>query len=152
MINFYKQYLNMSYTINLDSDGSLTKSDIVEFYKVLQWVENLKKSNQTTGFNIVKLKTFLQEKSIILDTKSPVKKSNESNKITFTDCKGSVCFSLLCHLRNAFAHDCFQKDGKELIIEDSYNANKTMYGRIDKSLLFDLINNIIMQKEHNGLK
>lgn len=142
----------MSSTINLDSDGSLTKSDIVEFYKVLQWVEKLKKSNQTTGFNIAKLKTFLQEKSIILDTKSPVEKIVESNKITFTDSQRSVCFSLLCHLRNAFAHDGIKKDGKELIVEDYFHTNKTMYGRIDKSLLFDLVNNIIMQKEHNVLK
>ena len=143
----------MSSTINLDSDGSITKSDIVEFYKVLQWVEKLKKSNQTTGFNIAKLKPFLQEKSIILDTKSPVEKIVESNKITFTDSQRSVCFSLLCHLRNAFAHDYLKNDGNTLIIEDYNNKNQmTMYGKINKSLLFDLVNKIIMQKRgQNGL-
>lgn len=143
----------MSNTINLPCDCGLTRSEIAEFYKVLQWVEELKKSNQTKGFNIVKLKPFLQEKSIILDTKSPVEKSIEPNEITFTDSQRSVCFSLLCHLRNAFAHDYLKNDGNTLIIEDYNNKNQmTMYGKINKSLLFDLVNKIIMQKRgQNGL-
>lgn len=52
----------------------------------------------------------------------------------FTDCHGSQVPSLICHLRNAYAHNCVERENINgvdfLCFMDKYNKQITMLGQI----------------------
>ena len=71
----------------------------------------------------------------------------DKNKIVFS-AGSSVCYSLLKHIRNAFAHGGLIKEKNAFVIEDKYRGKITAYGRINHKLLFLLIDKIVSTKKH----
>lgn len=127
---------------------TLNNQEIRYFYELLFYLSDLQKKRDTKGFNILnkELKRFLIDEGVKLDHKTVPNVHYDKNRIIFTG-GGSVGYSLLRHIRNAFAHGGLIKEKNAFVIEDKYQGKITAYGRINHKLLFLLIDKIVSTKK-----
>lgn len=118
-------------------------------YKLLFYLADIERNKNVGGFYVKDkdLVKFLAEKQIVLDYKNVPKEHNEKNTIVFTQ-RGSTCYSLLRHIRNAFAHGRLTKVDNHFEVKDTYKGKMTAYGNFTPSTLFSLIDKIIELKKH----
>ncbi len=117
--------------------NTLADKEIIYFYKLLFRYEKVISKNPK-GFRYYKIENFLEKHSINLDYKNPVKEHFEKNKIIFKQ-RDSICVCFIRHVRNAFAHGLITKEKNIYTIIDYDKKKLTMYGRINKELLSELI-------------
>ena len=127
---------------------TLSNQEIKYLYELLFYLSDLQKNGKINGFDIrnKNLKEFLKSACVKLDYTMPPAPHYDKNKIVFF-AASSVCYSLLKHIRNAFAHGGLIKEKTAFVIEDKYRGMITAYGRINHKLLFLLIDKIVSTKK-----
>lgn len=132
-----------------------TDEELAELSKwMLYYVIELKKDNK--GFDKKRINSYLRQHNIILNSSGKISNKAKHNTIEFKDTESSICVSFIKHLRNSFAHGLIKATNNEFILKDQkkvrikskdenqsknkkYNIQLTMYGKIDKTFLFDLL-------------
>lgn len=120
----------------------------VFLYKLLLYCENVKRSNDFTGFDIRKkeIRNFLEQKKITLNYNEKPHQHYDKNTIIF-NISHSVGWDLLRHLRNAVAHGSLTKSKNVLQLSDKNNGKLTMYGNLSDNLLLPLIDVIVSNRK-----
>ena len=132
-------------------NSPFNKNETEFMYKLTLYVERLLSSKKTKGFDIHKINTWKKENGVILThNKKHVGKPQNDNEIIYKKNASSCGFSLLRHLRNAFAHGIFERKGDKFIFKDMYRGSINMYGIMKRSLFFELINEIIKTRTINN--
>ena len=140
--------------------NKLSKEDIVRLYDYLYDYESLYKV-EANNFDLKneEFQTFLKNKEILLGSLSATnrkKATSIANSILYDSSKNKTSGTdklhhLLRHIRNSFAHGLITKktiNKKAYFVVHDKNlaGNISMEGRIDSSLLFELINQIVKTK------
>ncbi|MBQ3130838.1 MAG: hypothetical protein IJC23_08200 [Bacteroidaceae bacterium] len=122
--------------------------EIIYLYELLYYLSDLQIKKEIGGFDIrnKQLQSFLRKEGIKLDYKTKPVVHYEKNYIKFSVGK-TVCYSLLKHIRNAYAHGLLAKEKNEFVFMDKYQGKITAYGRIYHKLLFALIDIIVKSKK-----
>lgn len=133
-----------------------TDEELAELSKwMLYYVIELKKDKK--GFDKKQINSYLRQHNIILNSSGKISNKAKHNIIEFSDTESSICVSFIKHLRNSFAHGLIKATKNDFILKDKkkvrikskddnqqsknkkYNIQLTMYGKIDKTFLFDLL-------------
>jgi hypothetical protein len=70
--------------------------------------------------------------------------STDKKTIAFIDTKGNVCKSLLCHIRNSFAHNRIIRENNDILfLTDEHSGTLSMKGRVKFKVFKELVNEII---------
>ena len=117
-------------------------------YSLLLYVEDMKRSKNTTGFNVKNklVNAFLESHGIKLICEKESNPHNDKNTIRFRS-HNSQCWDMLIHIRNAFAHGTLTKDKNSYLLIDSYKGKYTMYGHLNSSLMIELIDTIVKNRK-----
>lgn len=135
------------------SYSTLEPKHVDFFHKLVVAIENDKKVKEKVikNFNNFEVTNLINEDRPESITINPLDypAAIRSDEVRFTNHKGNKAYSLLCHLRNAFAHNriqVFAEDGK-LIFQDEYNKKINMIGECSFAKLQYLVETIL--GEHN---
>lgn len=131
-------------------DNKLSDKEILYFYGILDFVENIIKNGKHKGYRIddKRVNEFIKNKNIKLDYKNKPHKHLNKNLIMFKIGRDSACPSFFKHIRNAFAHGNIYKNKNMYLIKDFYKKDMTMYGYIGQNLLKELVE--IMKSTKKG--
>ncbi|MDE6753294.1 MAG: hypothetical protein K2J82_01630 [Muribaculaceae bacterium] len=147
--------MNNSYKrLDRKSNSTLEDAHIKFFHKLIVSIENNKKIKD----KIIKNFSHSEVKNIINNEDNdyfilinPIEYSDclVNDEIRFTNHKRNKAYSLLCHLRNAFAHNRIQvEDGSgQLIFQDEYNKIINMVGKCSFQKLKYLVETILGEQK-----
>ena len=130
---------------------TLSDDDLLFGYKEIVLYYESKVKRNSKGFRVSKIKKSLKQLAIYQDDLQTViepihQQMFEKEPVAFFafNCKsGSKIPKLLAHLRNAYAHNCVEreniKDVDFLCFMDKYNKRTTMLGQIPVVVFEDFI-------------
>jgi hypothetical protein len=139
---------------------SLTESQLNFFYGILVFCESGAFSQVKININnrLIKSHQYDEKKNpqgikLLYPTKgksSNIKEmltqmqSNHNNIIVFANQKRNVCKSLLCHIRNAFAHNRIIRENNDILfLTDEHSGTLSMKGLVKFKVFKELVNEII---------
>ena len=123
-------------------------------YKEIVLYYESKVKRNPKGFKVSKIKKFLKQLAMYQNTLQTViepihKQMFEKETVSFfafRDKFNSKVPSLIYHLRNAYAHNCVEKEnikGQDfLCFMDKYNGSLTMLGQIQYDVFDDFMENL----------
>lgn len=121
------------------------EKEILFFYDVLSKYESDRNNN--LGYDYSKVDNNLKSKITLNHKQSPVEEPTTDNTLVYSG--SSKAKELLHHVRNAFAHcNIISDDTKNTFsFYDEHNGTCNMIGSMDKTIFFNLIEEIIKTRK-----